>query len=113
VRLEGPIQQWNILKNNIHETMIEIGNDGAKKAFADFIAKMSGGLDPEHMHKFAQAVSDGLVKALHKASEAVDFLKAHWSQIKGPLGTALSLLGKWMIISASLKISKAIVSPLG
>jgi hypothetical protein len=110
--LESPIQQWNILKNNIHETMIEIGNDGAKKAFADFIAKMSGGLDPEHMHRFAQAISDGLVKALHKASEAVDFLKAHWSQIKGPLGEALSLLGKWMIISASLKISKAIVSPL-
>jgi hypothetical protein len=110
--LEGPIQQWNILKNNIHETMIEIGNDGAKKAFADFIAKLSGGLDPEHMKNFAQAISNGLVKALHKAGEAVDYLKAHWSQIKGPLGTALSLLGKWMVISASLKISKAIVSPL-
>jgi hypothetical protein len=110
--LEGPIQQWNILKNNIHETMIEIGNDGAKKAFADFIAKLSGGLDPEHMKNFAQSISDGLVKALHKAGEAVDFLKAHWSQIKGPLGEALSLLGKWMIISASLRISKAIVSPL-
>jgi hypothetical protein len=110
--LEGPIQQWNILKNNIHETMIEIGNDGAKKAFADFIAKLSGGLDPEHMKNFAQAISNGLVKALHKAGEAVDYLKAHWSQIKGPLGEALSLLGKWMVISASLKISKAIVSPL-
>jgi hypothetical protein len=110
--LESPIQQWNILKNNIHQTMIEIGNDGAKKAFADFIAKLSGGLDPEHMHKFAQSISDGLVKALHKAGEAVDWLKSHWSQIKGPLGEALSLLGKWMVISASLKISKAIVSPL-
>jgi hypothetical protein len=110
--LESPIQQWNILKNNIHETMIEIGNDGAKKAFADLIAKLSGGLDPEHMHKFAQSISDGLVKALHKAGDAVDWLKAHWSQIKGPLGEVLSLLGKWMVISASLQISKAIVSPL-
>jgi hypothetical protein len=110
--LESPIQQWNILKNNIHETMIEIGNDGAKRAFADLIAKLSGGLDPEHMKNFAQAISNGLVKALHKAGEAVDFLKAHWSQIKGPLSETLSLLGKWMVISASLKITKFIVSPL-
>jgi hypothetical protein len=110
--LEGPIQQWNILKNNIHETMIEIGNDGAKKAFADFIAKLSGGLDPEHMKKFAQAISDGLVKALHKAGQAVDWLKDHWSQIKGPLGETLKLIGEWMVVSASLKISRFIVSPL-
>jgi hypothetical protein len=49
------------------------------------------------MKNFAQAISDGLVKALHKAGEAVDYLKAHWSQIKGPLGEALSLLGEWMV----------------
>lgn len=110
--LESPIQQFNILKNNVSELMIQIGNDGAKKAFADFIAKLSGGLDPSHMKSFAQSISDGLVKALHRAGDAVDWLRANWDAIRGPLGAALSLFGKWMVLSAAFKIGASIVTPL-
>lgn len=110
--LESPIQQFNILKNNIMDLMVQIGNDGAKKAFADFIAKLSGGLDPSHMKAFAEGISKGLVTAIHRAGAAVDWLKANWDALKGPIATVLSLMGKWMVISAAFKIGAAIVGPL-
>lgn len=110
--LQSPIQQFNILRNNISEMMIEIGNDGAKKAFADFIAKLSGGLDPSHMKAFTQSIADGLVKALHRAGDAVDWLRANWDRIRGPLGAALSLMGKWMVLSSAFKIGSSLITPL-
>jgi hypothetical protein len=110
--LESPIQQFNILKNNVMDTMVAIGDAGAKKGFADLIKQISGYIDPKATQGFAQAIGGGLTTALNKASNAVRYLHDNWESIKGPLGTVVGLMGKWMMISAALSIGRSILSPL-
>lgn len=110
--LESPIQQFNILRNNITKMMIAISDAGAKKAFADLIGQISGYLDPGKVQGFATAIGEGLTKAVHKVSAAVAWLHDHWDEIKGPLSTILSLTGRWMMMTAAFKLTQGLVTPL-
>lgn len=109
--LQSPTQQFNILKNRITELMIAIGNDGAKKAFADLLAQISSYLKPEDVAKFARAISDGLVTALQSASNALRYLHDNWDSIKGPLTTALKLMGEWMALTTATSFIKMGAGP--
>jgi hypothetical protein len=110
--LQSPIQQFNILKNNIMQMMVEIGDAGAKKAFADLIAQISGYMDPGKVHTFAQSIGIALTGAVNKASQAIKFLHDHWDSIVVPLGHVLKLMAEWEILMGSLQIGKWIISPL-
>lgn len=110
--LQRPSAQMAILKNRVNELFQKIGEAGANKAFADLLAKISGQLSPDRVDAFANAIGEGLTKAVEKAGRAIDWLVENWDSIKGPLGTTLSLLGKWMIISGALKIGSSIVTPM-
>lgn len=110
--LESPTQQFTILKNHMMEFMIAIGNAGAKKGFADFLAKLSGYLNPADMQRYADVIGNKLSKALDKASSALDYLYQNWDRIKGPLSSTLTLIGRWMTISSGLQIGRALVSPI-
>jgi hypothetical protein len=109
--LQSPIQQWNILKNNITELMIQISDSGPKKAFAELIAQISGYMDPGKVHTFAESIGIALTGAVHKASEALKFLHDHWNSIVVPLGHVLKLVAEWEILMGGLQIGKWMVSP--
>jgi hypothetical protein len=111
--LESPIQQFNILRNNIMQMMVEIGDAGAKKAFADLIKQISGYMDPDKTHAFAQAIGEGLTKAIHKLGEGIKFLHDHWDTLKGPLAITTKLLGEWMILSTAMKLGGMIFNVRG
>jgi len=110
--LQSPIQQFNILKNNVMEMMVQIGDAGAKSAFADLIKQFSSYMDPASVHEFTKAISEGLVSAIDKLSAGLKFLHDNWDSIKGPLGTTLELMGKWALLSAGFKIGEVIKGQL-
>ncbi|MEQ6333016.1 tape measure protein [Sphingobium sp. MK2] len=110
--LERPNTQMQILKNNVNSLYQAIGKNGANKAFAGFLAKLNSYLNPEDLDRYATIVGGKLASAMDWLGQKLDYVYQNWDKIKGPLGTTLSLLGKWMVISGSLQIGKALVAPL-
>jgi tape measure domain-containing protein len=109
--MQRPATQMQILKNNINDLYQAIGKNGANKAFAGFLAKISSYMSPDNVNKFAEAIGSKLAVMMDKAGRAADYLYQNWDKIKGPLGTVLGLVGKWMILTATVQIGKALVSP--
>jgi hypothetical protein len=110
--LESPIQQWNILKNNIMQAMVEIGDSGAKKAFADLIKQISGYMDPTRAHDFAKAIGEAVTKAVNKLSAAIAYLHDHWATIGPILATVIKYMAEWEILMSGLQIGRWITTPL-
>jgi tape measure domain-containing protein len=110
--LNKPAAQMTILKNNITNLFQTIGELGVNNAVSDFLATLNKGLDPTVVNNFARSVAEGLVSAVNKASEAFMWLRNNWDSIKGPLATTLSLMGKWMALTATLQIGRSLITPL-
>jgi hypothetical protein len=96
--LKSPIQQFNILKNNIMETMIQISDSGPKKAFADLLGQIAGYMDPTHTETFAQAIGGALTKAVNNLSKAIAFLHDHWNTLVVPVAHVLKLIAEWEML---------------
>jgi len=110
--LMRPAAQMNILRNNIDQLFIAIGENGGNDAFANLLAKINERMKPEDIERYAVAIGEGLKNAVDSLSAAFDWLYQNWDSIKGPLSATLELLGKWMIVSSALQIGRFIVQPL-
>lgn len=110
--LERPNTQMTILKSNVKELFQQIGEGGANKGFADLLGRINSYMTPERVEKFANIIGGKLAEMTKRAGDAFDWLYQNWDKIKGPLGTTLSLIGKWMVVTGALQIGKALVSPL-
>lgn len=110
--LQRPSAQLQVLKNNFMSLYQAIGDNGATSAVSNFLSSLNKSLDPASVDRFAHAVGKGLEGAVNRVSAALNILYNNWNAIKGPLGTSLSLLGKWMLISGGLQIGKALIVPL-
>ena len=110
--LKRPGTQLTILKNNVMALYQEIGKSGANKGFTELLQKISSYMNPENVKKFADIIGGKLYEYTKKFGDALDWVYQNWDKIKGPLSTTLSLLGKWMLLTATIQIGKALVSPL-
>jgi tape measure domain-containing protein len=110
--LNRPSTQMTILRNNVNTLFQKIGEAGASQAFTDLMKNINASMEPGDIERYAQAISDKLVPMINKLSDAFTWLRENWDSIKGPLGTTLSLLGKWMLISGTLQIGRFLVTPI-
>jgi tape measure domain-containing protein len=110
--LKRPQNQMTILRNNFRTLFQAIGEAGGNEAFASLLSNINDKMSPETIQRYAQALAVGLKRAVDSVSAAFNWLYENWDSIKGPLATTLSLIGKFMIVSAGLQIVNYIVSPL-
>lgn len=110
--LNRPSTQMTILRNNVNTLFQKIGEAGASQAFTDLMKNINASMEPGDIERYAKAISDKLVPMINKLSDAFTWLRENWDSIKGPLGTTLSLLGKWMLISGTLQIGRFLVTPI-
>lgn len=110
--LERPSAQMNILRTNITKLFEAVGKNGGNQGFVTFLKRINAYMRPEDIERYGKAIGEMINRYMNKLADAVDWLAKNWDDLKGPLSTALSLLGKWMIISGMLKIGTFLVSPL-
>jgi tape measure domain-containing protein len=110
--LMKPSSQMTILKNNITGLYQQIGENGVNDAIAKLLTNFNKFLDPAGVQNFAKAIAEGLVSAIDRASAAIDWLRQNWDDLKGPLSTALTLMGQWMLLTGSMQIGKALIGPI-
>jgi tape measure domain-containing protein len=110
--LMRPAAQFTILKNNITELFQEIGEGKAASGIANLLKAMASLFDPRDTSGFADSMGTAISDAANKAAQAINWLKANWDSLKGPISTALDLMGKWMVLSAGMQIGRALITPL-
>lgn len=110
--LNRPSAQMNILRGNFDLLFQKIGEAGANDAFVRLLKNINASMTPEKVEAFAQAVGQKLANAVDKLSAAFSWLRDNWDQLKGPLATGVSLMGKWMILSAALQIGRSMANPI-
>lgn len=110
--LERPSAQMNILRTNLTKLMEAIGEAGATKGFVDLLKQINSYLTPEDIQRFADAIGQGIKQAVDGLANGVKWLHDNWDSLKGPLSVTLDLLGRWAVVSGSLKIAQFITTPL-
>jgi tape measure domain-containing protein len=110
--LMKPAAQMTILKNNLTNLYQTIGSMGVNDAISTMMARLNEGLDPNTVNAFAKGIADSLVVTINKAADAISWLRQNWDELKGPLGSVLSMMGQWMILSGGLKIGATLIAPL-
>lgn len=110
--MDRPSFQMTVLKNKVNEFYQAVGERGGNEAFANLLRSITDRMDPAAIDRYATAIGEGLKKAVDSLSNAFNWLFENWDSIKGPLSTTLNLMGKWMIMSATLQIGRFMVTPL-
>lgn len=110
--LNRPAAQMNIFRTGITKLFEQIAKNGGNDGFTKLLKRINAYMRPEDLERYGKAIGELISKYMNKLGNALDWLAKNWDSIKGPLSTAVSLLGKFMVVSGLLKIGQFITSPL-
>ena len=106
--LKRPEVAFTRLTNRFNVLFQKIGDAGVNRALGEFMNSITESMDEETLNRYARAWGETLTRAINKAQKAFEWIRDNWDSIEGPLMTGLEILGKYMVISGTFQIGRAV-----